>query len=173
MMARLCRGSAGPKPYRTAALSDPEQPLDGHRDRKNAPRGRTFSLLRFLGARLASARLIDQRGLAAVAILAAPSLNRRLAGDLMLDHSLAHRQTVFQAVLNHGELNLVRICVMTSACVEYGLGAAHGICAGPLTSRGLGNAKLRGEGAMANPLLEDLDGALPNLGRMRTSPSCF
>ena len=165
-MARLCRGRAGSAPYREAALSDPEEPLDEPRDRKNAPRRRTFSLLHFLGARLASARLIDQRGLTAVAILAAPSLNRRLAGDLMLDHSLAHRQAVFQAVLNHGELNLVRICVMTSACVEYGLGATHGICAGPLTSRGLGNAKLRGEGAMANPLLEDLDGTLPDLVRV-------
>ena len=59
------------------------------------------------------------------------------------------------------------------ARIEYGVGTAHGICAGPLTSRGLGNAKLRGEGAMADPLLEDLDGALPNLWRMRTSPCCF
>ena len=53
--------------------------------------------------------------------------------------------------------------------VENGVGTAYGIRAGPLTSRGLGNAKLRGEGAMTDPLLEDLDGALPNLGRMRTS----
>ena len=57
--------------------------------------------------------------------------------------------------------------------VENGVGTAHGIRAGPLTSRGLGNAKLRGEGAMTDPLLEGLDGALPNLGRMRASPSCF
>lgn len=49
--------------------------------------------------------------------------------------------------------------------VENGVGTAHSIRAGPLTSRGLGNAKLRGEGAMTNPLLEDLDGALSNLGR--------
>lgn len=62
---------------------------------------------------------------------------------------------------------------MASARVEHGVGAAHGICAGPLTSRGLGNAKLCGEGAVTDPLLEDLDGALPNLGRMRASPSCF
>lgn len=48
--------------------------------------------------------------------------------------------------------------------IENGVGTAHGIRAGPLTSRGLGNAKLRGEGAMTDPLLEDLDGALPNLG---------
>lgn len=43
--------------------------------------------------------------------------------------------------------------------VENGVGTAHGIRAGPLTSRGLGNAKLRSEGAMTDPLLEDLDGA--------------
>lgn len=30
-----------------------------------------------------------------------------------------------------------------------------------------------GEGAVTDPLLEDLDGALPNLGRMRASPCCF
>ena len=59
------------------------------------------------------------------------------------------------------------------ARVEHGVGTAHGIRTGPLPSRGLGNAKLRGESAMADPLLEDLDGALPNLGRMRTSPCCF
>lgn len=47
--------------------------------------------------------------------------------------------------------------------VENGVGTAHGIRAGPLTSRGLGNAELRGKGAMTDPLLEDLDGALPNL----------
>lgn len=116
------------------------------------PCGRTipFAIPPF-NARLASARLIDQCGLAAVAILAAPSLNRRLTGDLVLDHSLANRQAVFQAILNHGELNLVRIRVMMSARVEHGIGAAHGIRTGPLTSRGLGNAKLRGEGAMADP----------------------
>ena len=91
----------------------------------------------------------------------------------MLDHGLANRQTVFQTVLNHGELYVERIGVMTSTCIEHGVGTAHGICAGPLTSRGLGNAKLCGEGAMTDPLLEGLDGALPNLGRMRASPSCF
>ena len=91
----------------------------------------------------------------------------------MLDHGLANRQAVFQTVLNHGELYVVRIGVMASARVEHGIGTAHGICAGPLTSRGLGNAKLCGEGAVTDPLLEDLDGALPNLGRMRASPSCF
>ena len=62
---------------------------------------------------------------------------------------------------------------MTNARIEHGVGTAHGVCAGPLTSRGLGNAKLCREGAMTDPLLEDLDGALPNLGRMRASPSCF
>lgn len=62
---------------------------------------------------------------------------------------------------------------MTSARIENGVGTAHGLCAGPLTSRGLGNAELRGEGTMTDPLLEDLDGALPNLGRMRASPCCF
>ena len=91
----------------------------------------------------------------------------------MLDHGLANRQAVFQTVLNHGELYVVRIGVMASARVEHGVGTAHGVCAGPLTSRGLGNAKLCGEGAVTDPLLEDLDGALPNLGRMRASPSCF
>ena len=91
----------------------------------------------------------------------------------MLDHGLANRQAVFQAVLDHGELNFVRIGVMMRTGVENGVGTAHVICAGPLTSRGLGNAKLRGEGAMTDPLLEGLDGALPNLGRMRASPSCF
>lgn len=35
--------------------------------------------------------------------------------------------------------------------IENGVGTAHGIRAGPLTSRGLGNAKLRGEGAMTDP----------------------
>ena len=43
--------------------------------------------------------------------------------------------------------------------VENGVGTAHGIRAGPLTSRGLGNAKLRSEGAMTDPLLEDLAGS--------------
>lgn len=62
---------------------------------------------------------------------------------------------------------------MASARIEHGVGTAHGICASPLTSRGLGNAELRGEGTMTDPLLEDLDGALPNLGRMRASPCCF
>ena len=91
----------------------------------------------------------------------------------MLDHGLANRQAVFQAILYHGELDVIRIRAVMRARVEHGVGTAHGICAGPLTSRGLGNAKLRGEGAMTDPLLEDLDGALPNLGRMRASPSCF
>ena len=131
------------------------------------------SLFHLFNARLATPRLIDQRRLAAVAVLAAPSLDRRLAGNLVLDHGFANRQAVFQAVLNHGKFNLIRICVMASARVEHGVGTAHGIRAGPLTSRGLGNAELRSEGAMTDPLLEDLDGALPNLGRMRASPSCF
>ena len=91
----------------------------------------------------------------------------------MLDHGLANRQAVFQAILYHCEPYVLRIGVMASARVEHGVGAAHGICAGPLTSRGLGNAKLCGEGAVTDPLLEDLDGALPNLGRMRASPCCF
>lgn len=63
-----------------------------------------------------------------------------------------------------GELDVVRIGVMASARIEHGVGTAHGVCAGPLASRGLGNAKLCGEGAVTDPLLEDLDGALPNLG---------
>ena len=91
----------------------------------------------------------------------------------MLDHGLANRQAAFQTVLNHSELYVVRIGVMMRTGIENGVGTAHGIRAGPLTSRGLGNAKLRGEGAMTDPLLEDLDGALPNLGRMRANPSCF
>ena len=91
----------------------------------------------------------------------------------MLDHGLANRQAVFQTVLNHSELYVVRIGVMMRTGIENGVGTAHGIRAGPLTSRGLGNAKLRGESAMTDPLLEDLDGALSNLGRMRASPSCF
>lgn len=138
-------------PHYMTTSSAPKEPLEGHRDRKNAPRRRTFSLLRFLGAWFTTARLINQRCLAAVAILAAPGLNRRLAGNLVFDHGLANRQAVFQAILNYGELNLVRIRVMVSARVEHGIGTAHGICAGPLTSRCLGNAKLRGEGAMTDP----------------------
>lgn len=137
------------------------------------PCGRTLLLLCLLNARLATAWLIDKRVGAAIAILTTPSLDRRLAGNLVLDHGIANRQAVFQTVLNHGELYVVRISVMTSARVEHGVGAAHGIRAGPLTSRGLGNAKLCGEGAVTDPLLEDLDGVLPNLGRMRTSPCCF
>ena len=91
----------------------------------------------------------------------------------MLNHSLAHRQTIFQAILNHGELNVKRICMVMRACIKNGVGTAHGIRASPLTSRGLGNAKLRGESAMADPFLEDLDSALPYLERMRASPCCF
>ena len=79
------------------------------------PRGRTLLLLCLLNARLATARLIDQRGLTVLAILAAPSLDRRLAGNLVLDHGLANRQAVFQTVLNHGELYVVRIGMMTRA----------------------------------------------------------
>mgnify|MGYP004528220365 CR=1 FL=1 len=137
------------------------------------PRGRTLLLLCLLNARLATARLIDKRVGAAIAILTTPSLDRRLAGDLVLDHGLANRQAVFQAILYHGELDVVRIRTVMRARVEHGVGAAHGIRAGPLTSRGLGNAELRGEGTMTDPLLEDLDGALPDLGRMRASPCCF
>lgn len=59
--------------------------------RKMRPRGSTFLLLCLLNARLAASRLIDQRIRAAVAILAAPSLDRRLAGNLVLDHGLADR----------------------------------------------------------------------------------
>lgn len=59
------------------------------------------------------------------------------------------------------------------ARIKNGVGATHGIRAGPLSSCGLGDAKLCGESAMTDPLLEDLDGALPNLRRMRASPSCF
>lgn len=59
------------------------------------------------------------------------------------------------------------------ARIKNGVGATHGIRAGPLSSCGLGDAKLCGESAMTDPLLEDLDGALSNLGRMRASPSCF
>lgn len=59
------------------------------------------------------------------------------------------------------------------ARIKNGVGATHGIRAGPLSSCGLGDAKLCGESAMTDPLLEDLDGALPNLGRMRASPCCF
>lgn len=144
------------------------------RQEKCAPVGAPSRLLfRLFNARLATARLIDQCGLTALAVLTAPSLDRRLAGNLVLDHGLANRQAVFQTVLNHSELYVVRIGVMMRTGIENGVGTAHGIRAGPLTSRGLGNAKLRGEGAMTDPLLKDLDGALPNLGRMRASPSCF
>lgn len=54
--------------------------------RKMRPRGRTLLLLCLLNARLATTRLIDQRGLTALAILTTPSLDRRLAGNLVLDH---------------------------------------------------------------------------------------
>ena len=138
-------------PHSTAALSDPKEPLEGHRDRKNAPHRRTFSLLRLFNARLATARLIDQCGLTALAVLTAPSLDRRLAGNLVLDHGLANRQAVFQTVLNHSELYVVRIGVMMRTGIENGVGTAHGIRAGPLTSRGLGNAKLRGDSARPTP----------------------
>ena len=147
--------------------------MEQWRGKKNAPRGRTLLLLCLLNARLATTRLIDQRIRTAIAILTAPSLDRRLAGNLVLDHSLANRQAVFQAILNHGELDVIRIRAVMRTRVEHGFGTAHGICASPLTSRGLGNAELRGEGTMTDPLLEDLDGALPNLGRMRASPCCF
>lgn len=141
--------------------------------RKMRPHGRTLLLLCLLNARLATARLIDQCGLAAIAILTTPSLDRRLAGNLVLDHCLANRQAVFQTILYHGKLDVIRIRAVMQARVEHGVGTAHGICASPLTSRGLGNAELRGEGTMTDPLLEDLDGALPNLGRMRASPCCL
>lgn len=71
---------------------------------------------------------------------------------------------MFQAVLNHGKLNVKRICVVMRARIENGVGAANGIRTGPLTGCGLGDAKLCGERAMADPFLEDLDGALLNSG---------
>lgn len=122
------------------------------RQEKCAPVGAPSRLLfRLFNARLATARLIDQCGLTALAVLTAPSLDRRLAGNLVLDHGLANRQAVFQTVLNHSELYVVRIGVMMRTGIENGVGTAHGIRAGPLTSRGLGNAKLRGESAMTDP----------------------
>ena len=62
------------------------------RQEKCAPVGApSRSLFRLFNARLATARLINQRGLTALAILAAPSLDRRLTGNLVLDHGLANR----------------------------------------------------------------------------------
>ena len=62
------------------------------RQEKCAPVGAPSRLLfRLFNARLATARLIDQRRFTALAILAAPGLNRRLAGNLVLDHGLANR----------------------------------------------------------------------------------
>ena len=87
----------------------------------------------------------------------------------MLDHGLANRQAVFQTVLNHSELYVVRIGVMMRTGVENGVGTAHGIRAGPLTSRGLGNAKLRSEGTMTDPLLEDSGPRVRRCGK-GTSP---
>ena len=71
------------------------------------PRGRTLLLFRLFNARLATAWLIDKRVGAAIAILTTPSLDRRLAGNLVLDHGLANRQAVFQAILYHGKLDVV------------------------------------------------------------------
>ena len=63
-----------------------------HRQEKCAPVGApSRSLFRLLDARLATTRLIDQRVRTAVAILAAPRLDRRLAGNLVLDHGLTNR----------------------------------------------------------------------------------
>ena len=60
--------------------------------KKCAPVGAPSRLLfRLFNARLATARLIDQCGLTALAVLTAPSLDRRLAGNLVLDHGLANR----------------------------------------------------------------------------------
>ena len=62
------------------------------RQEKCAPVGAPSRLLfRLFNARLATARLIDQCGLTALAVLTAPSLDRRLAGNLVLDHGLANR----------------------------------------------------------------------------------
>ena len=62
------------------------------RQEKCAPVGAPSRLLfRLFNARLATARLIDQCGLTALAILATPSLDRRLARNLVFDHGLANR----------------------------------------------------------------------------------
>ena len=62
------------------------------RQEKCAPMSAPSRLLfRLFNARLATARLIDQCGLTALAVLTAPSLDRRLAGNLVLDHGLANR----------------------------------------------------------------------------------
>lgn len=62
------------------------------RQEKCAPVGApSRSLFRLFNARLATPRLIDQCGLTALAILAAPGLNRRLAWNLVFDHGLANR----------------------------------------------------------------------------------
>lgn len=62
------------------------------RQEKCAPVGAPSRLLfRLFNARLATSRLIDQCGLTALAILAAPGLNRRLAWNLVFDHGLANR----------------------------------------------------------------------------------
>ena len=62
------------------------------RQEKCAPVGApSRSLFRLFNARLATARLIDKRVGAAIAILTTPSLDRRLAGNLVLDHGLANR----------------------------------------------------------------------------------
>ena len=69
------------------------------RQEKCAPVGAPSRLLfRLFNARLATARLIDQCGLTALAVLTAPSLDRRLAGNLVLDHGLANRQAVFKSL---------------------------------------------------------------------------
>ena len=49
------------------------------------------SLFRLFNARFTASRLINQSGLAAIAIQTTPGLDRRLTGDLMFDHSFAHR----------------------------------------------------------------------------------
>ena len=62
------------------------------RQEKCAPVGApSRSLFSLLDARFATARLIDQCVHAAVAILAAPRLDRRLAGNLVLDHGFTDR----------------------------------------------------------------------------------
>lgn len=73
-------------------LKDPVTSQDVAATRKIRPVGApSRSLFRPLDTRFATSRLVDQRIRAAVAILAAPSLDRRLAGDLVLDHGLANR----------------------------------------------------------------------------------
>lgn len=121
--------------------------------------------------RLDAARLVDQGFLTMGTVLTTPGLNRRLAGDAVLDHHFTHAHAVLQTVLDRRKLELERIHAMRGPRIHHRDLAAGRIGACPLTCRGVGDTELRCKGTMPRTGCKNLYCLSAYLGVIRAP--CF